>query len=93
LHGGQLIKENGAGYNAYRYEGTGKYSQAPRPSRHYQIAIGLLLLAATTVAIFVAFKGAEYADYRWPALWWFPLLGGLALAGWIAIHALNYLAG
>jgi len=92
-HGGQLTQENPAGYDAYRYEGTGEYSHAPSPSRHYQIAIGLLLLAATYAAVLIAFKGAEYADYRWPALWWLPLLGGLVLAGWLAVHTLNYLAG
>ena len=93
LHDGQLLPENASSYDAYDHKGSGENADAPSPSRHYQIAIGLLLLAATYAAVLIAFKGAEYADYRWPALWWLPLLGGLVLAGWLAVHTLNYLAG
>ena len=87
------MPENNPSYNPNRYECCSKYPDAPSPSRHYEIAIGLLLLAAATAAVFVAFYSAEYADYRCPALWWLPLVGGMALAAWLADHALGYLVG
>ncbi len=57
------------------------------------VAVGFLLLGAAVAAVLVAFKGAEYADYQWPAVWWLPLLGGMAIAVWLANHAFNYFSG
>jgi hypothetical protein len=51
------------------------------------IAVGFLLLGAATATVFVAFKATEYTDDYWPAVWWLPLLGGLALAfGWLIMR-------
>jgi len=93
LHDIQLSPEDNSRPETYSYKRGGKYPNPPRPSRHYEITVGFLLLGAATAAVFVAFKGAEYADYRCPATWWLPLLGGMALAVWLANHALGYLAG
>jgi hypothetical protein len=56
-------------------------------------AIGFLLLGAVVATVFMAFKATEYTDDYWPAVWWLPLLGGLALAFWLADHALGYFSG
>ena len=60
--------------------------------RFVEVTIGFLLLAAATATVFITFKGTEYTDDRWPTAWWLPLFGGLALAAWLADHALGYLA-
>lgn len=60
-------------------------------ARHYEIAVGLLFFAAAFATVLMAFKGSEYADYKWPAIWWMPLCGGLALAAWLVAHALDHL--
>jgi hypothetical protein len=46
LHDTQLTPENHGGYEAYHGESGRKNSDYSSPSRHYQIAIGLFLLAA-----------------------------------------------
>jgi hypothetical protein len=93
LHDGQLPSKDHGGNDTYHHKRGGEDAYSPRPARHYQIAVGFLLLGAATATVFVAFKGAEYADYRWPAFWWAPLLGGIAIAFWLADHALGYLLG
>jgi hypothetical protein len=97
LHDVQLSpKKNAsynASYNAYCDKRGGKYSDSSSPSRHYEVAIGFLLLSASAATVFVAFKATEYTDDYWLAAWWLPPLGGLALAAWLADHALGYLTG
>jgi hypothetical protein len=90
LHDIQLPPKNTARYDTYCDKQGGEYSDATSPSRHYKVAIGFLLLSAVAATVFVTFKAAEYADDYWPAFWWLPLLGGLALASWLANHALGY---
>jgi hypothetical protein len=91
LHDVELAPKDSSGSNTDRHEGGGEYSDAPGPSRHYQVAIGFLLLGAATAAVFVAFKATEYTDNYWLSIWWLPLFWGLTIAFWLADHALDYL--
>jgi hypothetical protein len=93
MHDVQLPVKNYASYNTNCDKGSSKYSYPPSPSRHYEVAIGFFLLGAATATVFVAFKVTEYTDDYWPAVWWLPLFGGLALAFWLADHALSYFMG
>jgi hypothetical protein len=45
------------------------------------------------LAIYLAFKGAEYADDYWLTrpLWWLPLIVCLGIAAWLTGHALDFL--
>jgi len=81
----QLSPENLSSYYAYANQSGSKNADSSSPASHYKIAIGLLLLGASISSVFIAFKSAEYADYRWPAFWWARLIGGLAFAALIAV--------
>jgi hypothetical protein len=72
LHDVQLSPKNNASYNAYCEKRGGKYSDSSSPSRHYQVAIGFLLLSASAATVFVTFKATEYTDDYWPAARYCP---------------------
>lgn len=47
-----------------------------------------VFFGATAAAVFVAFKSAEYADDHGSFFWWLPFFGFLAVAFWLAAHAI-----
>lgn len=58
-----------------------------------QVGLACFFFAATATAVFASWKGTEYADDRsWARpFWWVPFLGFLALAYWLAYHAISVL--
>jgi hypothetical protein len=88
LHDIQLSPEDNGGYNADDHESARKQSDVTRPPRHHPLVDLVLGIAATAAAVFVAFKSAEHADDHESRFWWLPFLGFLALAFWIAAHAI-----
>jgi len=88
LHYIKLTRENHSSDDADQYESASKQTNMARPSSQHPLIRLVLGLGATTAAVFVAFKSAEYADDRGSRFWWLPFLSFLALAFWIAAHAI-----
>jgi hypothetical protein len=88
LHNIKLSPKYNGGHDADDYESAGKQADMTRPPRHHPLVDLVLGIAATAAAVLVAFKSAEYADDHGLRFWWLPFLGFLALAFWIAAHAI-----
>jgi hypothetical protein len=88
LHNIELMPENHGGHYTDSYESASEQANVARPSRHHSLIYLVLGLSTTATAVFVAFKSAEYADDHGSRFWWLPFLGFLALAFWIAAHAI-----
>ena len=88
LHDIELTQENHGSHYADGYESASEQANMARPSRHHSLVYLVLGFSATTAAVFVAVKSAEYADDHGSRFWWLPFLGFLALAFWIAAHTI-----
>jgi hypothetical protein len=91
LHNIKLSPEYYSRAYPNKYESESENPDPSRPAGHHpfvdQMLRGVFLSATAAAAVFVAFKSAEYADDHGSRLWWLPFLGFLALAFWLADHA------
>jgi hypothetical protein len=92
LHDVQLLPKYAASDRANYDKGQSEHSHSPRPSSDHSLIEWVLccvFLGASAMAVFVAFKSAEYSDDHGSRLWWIPFCGFLVLAFWLAAHAVS----
>jgi hypothetical protein len=87
LHNTQLTPKNPTSYDANDDKGEGEPAHVGRPAGYRKFIMLVLSTMAASASVFVAFKGAEYADDEgWPIGGWLVFVTFLVLALWLAAH-------